>query len=46
MKCCRKSFNIRETAAYVASSLLATVVDYAIYLAVLYVLHHSRIEAD
>lgn len=41
-----KSFNLRETAVYTASSLLATVVDYAVYLAVLYVLHHSRVEAD
>lgn len=46
MKCFRKSFSIRETAAYVASSLLATALDYAIYLAVLYVLHHSQTDVD
>ena len=39
MKFCGKTVNVKETVLYTISSLLATVLDYAVYLTVLYLLH-------
>ena len=38
MKLCGKQLNIREAIMYTVSSLLSTVLDYAVYLLVLYLL--------
>ena len=39
MKSWRKNVNIKEAVLYTVSSLLATVLDYIVYLSVLYLLH-------
>ncbi|MBQ4047478.1 MAG: GtrA family protein [Clostridia bacterium] len=39
MKFCGKTVNVKETVLYTISSLLSTVLDYAVYLTVLYLLH-------
>lgn len=39
MKFCGKTVNVKETVLYTISSLLATVLDYVVYLTVLYLLH-------
>lgn len=44
MKCLRHLAKFRETAAYTASSLLATLLDYLIYLLALTLLHRYGME--
>lgn len=39
MKFCGKTVNVKETVLYTISSLLSTVLDYAVYLSVLYLLN-------